>query len=653
MGKISAKQLIAVNLKYSSSAKPLKTLAFAQLLLKAMYKANKPISLSGHASNIARLIGVSKISIELVKDAMEDLREEGKVDYKQNKWFLTPEGAKITSESLDTFQKQLASLVLRHFPKSINKEVLITWFMEAATNFFGYFGDEWVRAVCNKLKGQYLKHQTIEDLLIKSLKKHNLISHRQELIDGFHSFLNSDHPDDHSLLMSIGHSMFSSQLVAADIGADFLTIQEIINSKFILDTNFLIAVSIESPKVAKSLNSLGSALKRIKAKPVYLNASEEEYKRVLAGKKNQILNLVETYEVEVIFDAMDNFIQAAKKLHCRTKEDFERFFLSIRKIPKQIPNGPSINKEDDPEIEKKVIAAREDSELKSAILKFQKGMRPYWERPKSELALNHDSALLHVAEFIRSDEGNCWILSLDKTLHACDISKTGPHTMPLVITVDVLIQILALDNAGPELDASDFAPLLQSILLQRCTPPSDTYTFVDLLWLHNMNERVADFPTDEIKSFARFIAKNRLEGKNPKSRKFQLDVQRRYQEKKIELSKQLIEEKDRRKKAETKVEKENILRKERENQLISLQAAQIIEKARKKLIGTIVLKFIALIPVAIVIIILLRLLPFNKIFGDVATLIGAIFTFIIWAKTPYDDFKKVKKNASVIAKKQI
>ncbi len=75
METLDIKDLVAVNLKYGSSAKPLKILAFAQLSAKALFLTTDFQKIEIITSGIVKLIGVKKISESLVEEGLNYLLE--------------------------------------------------------------------------------------------------------------------------------------------------------------------------------------------------------------------------------------------------------------------------------------------------------------------------------------------------------------------------------------------------------------------------------------------------------------------------------------------------------------------------------------------------------------------------------------------------
>lgn len=273
------------------------------------------------------------------------------------------------------------------------------------------------------------------------------------------------------------------------------------------------------------------------------------------------------------------------------------------------------------------------------------------EKRKSELALNHDAFMLHAVDFIRDQGEKCWILSLDKTLQACDLKRVGPHGMPTVLSVDALIEILAVNSAGPGLDSSNFAPLLSNIILNQCLPPIDTYTTEDLHWLLSINERAADLPPEETKEIVKEITRARLSGKTIKDSKLQLRVNRMFQEKRQNISQKLEEARERVKKAEREAEKEKALRQERENQIIKMKAEEVIRSEKWKLAKRLAFRTVVVIVITFLLYTFFGLIPkvsqYDYLFSAVPFLLG----IFCWTPKPYKDYKKNISKASKATKR--
>lgn len=650
--------LVTLNLKYGSSAKPLKTLAFAQLTAKALFRFNTSVKINKLTGGVASLIGVAKVSKQLVQDGLSYLKEMGKVKITNGKWCLLEDAQKEIKSDMDLSKNYVLGVLKRHFPGTIESKNLKNWFTEASADFFGHYGNECVNAISKRIKQRYQKTKTIEEILEPSIKKYNLIPEKQSLIDGFIKFLSSDDNADHQYFMLLIQALFSARLVAADVGVDLLTLEELKNTNLVLDTNVLFAISLESSRLSKSINSLEDALKSINSKLVYLNTTKEEYNRVLRAKRREVLSLIKIYPNEVIKDSTDDFIITAKSRKCKSRDDYVTFFDSLEKVPSCLPNGYEIKIEDYEDIEKIGELAESDKKLKQKIYDFALRVRPEWKQPKGEAALKHDATLLKVTDFIRKQKKKCWVLSIDKSLQACSINLAGPHSTPSVLSVPALIEILAINNAGPDVDSSNFAPLLSRIILNDCIPPINTYAIQDLYLLNKYNEKVADLPPQNIKQMVKEITKARIQGKTLDNTSLQLKLSRMFQESTMEITKSSEENKQRAIHAEEELKKEKSIRENAEEKLILVTANNIKNKAFKKLIIKLVFRIILW---AILTIVFIRLYYYLELDNKekyiqatyIMTIIGLVINLSVSTPPAINEYKKTCNESKVAASKEI
>jgi hypothetical protein len=658
MKDITTEQLATINLRYGTTAKSLKALAYADLTAKALFLSDKPATISELANIVAELIGISKLSEDFIGQGLEELEKDGKVKRYKNKWELSDADKEKTKNELQASDKFLDGVLSRHFPKSIRADLLKSWFIKAASDFFKHNGEEWVKSVCKNVKDGYIKPKTTEELLSDSLKEFGLKGNKQELEDGFEAFIISDNPDDQRYLYNLGSAMFSARLVAADVGTEPIIIDELKGATFYLDTNFLFALVLEKNRFVTALEALGRALETIGANLVYIYETGEEYKRVLTGKRGEIVKLVEVYPEEVVESADDDFISTAKKRGCAGKDDFETFFDALRNIPSSVPEGPIISLKDNDEIKKVVQDAEKDEKLKKSIQDYRLKLRPFWDKiPKSKSALKHDAALVSLVEKTRKDGENSFILTLDRSLQVCSAERSGPHGLPTALHLDGLIHILAANNAGAGLDASDFAPLLANIIAKKCMPLEHTYVPQDLHWLYGIQKNVTSFSPTKIKEIVMIVMRARLSGKTADDAQLQRAVHRLYQEEILNIDTELDISRDTANSERQRAEREKGLRIGREEELVYLKTIDIKRKAVKKLFWELLWR----LPVALLISIVVFLLSSwgLEVIGrgdalsyvvSVATVITMIYKLV---KSPFANFKKERRNAENEARQSL
>ncbi len=143
--QFNTRQLVTVNLKYGTSAKPLKTLAFAELIAKVMYSIESPVEVQQLVSESAKMIGNKSVSSELVIDGLQFLQQSGKVRTNGKTWQLENNSRKDISREINTERGLLREVLERHFPATLPKKILKMWFRESSADFLGFYCDEWIK----------------------------------------------------------------------------------------------------------------------------------------------------------------------------------------------------------------------------------------------------------------------------------------------------------------------------------------------------------------------------------------------------------------------------------------------------------------------------------------------------------------------------
>lgn len=93
MREVNKKYIVTVNLKYGTSSKPLKTVAFAELVAKVLFFCGGALEIDKLVIEAIRLIGVKKISKELIEEGLSYLKGQNKVVVnKQGLWILQRSG---------------------------------------------------------------------------------------------------------------------------------------------------------------------------------------------------------------------------------------------------------------------------------------------------------------------------------------------------------------------------------------------------------------------------------------------------------------------------------------------------------------------------------------------------------------------------------
>jgi hypothetical protein len=583
---IDAHDLLTVKLKYHSSAKPFKTLAFAQLIAKILFLHGGPLSQKRIRAQAATALGVHSVSKQLIHEGVTFLRSEGKITGTESGWSLTDASRQSIESDSNAWKKEVNDVLSRHFLSTVDESILHAWFTEASASLFSHFGDDWVASASRSKKHNPPPPKKLSELVDPATKKHGLSEHRDSLRDGYLNFLASEHTEDHHCLMGLGFAMFSARLVAADVGVDPLTIQEFRGARILLDTNLILALVVGDRRLIRAVRSLAVALGRIDARLMYIRPTKDEYERAVKFKRQTIIEIVSTnlFEESVLSAAGDDFIETARSRGCKTREDYDRFFDQLAEIPGELAPGQPLPLHEDERVAAAVNKAERDTALMNAIQRLCLSMRPEaLRKEKGQGSLKHDSALIHVTEMERELGDHCWVLSLDKSLQACSSKRAGPHQLPTVLSVDALIEILAVDGAGPLTNSSDFAPLLGQMIVSQCEPPRSAFRIEDLRWMTTMKESLEDLPPEVHREMAVVVAKARVEGAKVGDAQLQLKVQRLSQERRLEQTREVAESKDRVRLAEARALESDQTAALLRDQLIEANARTLRAHARTSL----------------------------------------------------------------------
>lgn len=651
---VDPKHLATINLSHGSTAKPLRDIAFSQLILKALYLSKSSLELNEICLHVAQLIGIRGIARDQIQLGI-DLLNDRSIVFRNGKWSLTDESRKEIEKEISSADQNIARICSKYFDFKIPNANVRAWFDEAAANIFGHFSDEWVKSICKTNKHYLGNTVSIENLLKPSIEKHKLTEYQDSLVNGFMEFISSEDFNDQLYLMDVGLAMFASRLVTAGIGVDPIAIDELSNSKFIIDTNFIFALQLGRHGLSNSLKALGEALKDINAEIIYLEETKEEYRKTLSWNRNQVIELFQNYPITIIEKADNDFISAAKHLKCRTKEDYERFFDNLKDIPQELPGGTKINIYNNQEVIQESEKGRKDVRLQNLIqsewlsLNSTKPRRSRETRePKGEGTLQHDAILIYVARFLIKHKEKCWIISLDRNLYNCLIKNYGNSERIFILGIDVLIQILAVNNAGPKQDINNFAPLLSSIIRNKCIPDRSSFSIKDLHWLNQINERISDLPEERIEKFLKYVAKARIEGKID-DRETELQISRMFQEEKLDYRNEIETLRERARLAEenTKAEKEK--RKEAENDLKILIGKEELSKTIKRLARVVIFRILV---VALIVLVILYIshnfIPVSNKFDYFLAVILWLTGVISWCWKPVISlFQQIKKSINI------
>jgi len=193
--------------------------------------------------------------------------------------------------------------------------------------------------------------------------------------------------------------------------------------------------------------------------------------------------------------------------------------------------------DDDTEIDKEIFQNQNNEQKLDELNTLYRNITG---RDKKRHALIHDVGLIAGANYLRT-KGKYFILSQEVSVNC--YAKTNPsvNNLPLSIKLETLINILAIDNGGINVDASDYATLFASMIRKGLVPNKDIFKIEDLSLMLEKNEQIAQLPSEEAIRIAKEVHRNRLLGED--SEKIALELTRQIQGVKLKIVDDLAETK--------------------------------------------------------------------------------------------------------------
>jgi hypothetical protein len=569
------KILLTMYLRVDSSSKSLTKRALAQLILKIIYSLNSPPTQIEIANELSGILETT-ISSEKIAVALELLLNEKKIYESKRRYSIDQYKQKKIEAAYNEFNNRQNRIIDKFFNKvSSQRNFVLQWFEDVTIEFFREYSSEWISDLCLTTNGAVKgKHQGIQAILDKATDSNNNLDAKDKdwLKKQYFKFIQSNDPDVSSILWDYGTSCFSSSLIIANISVDPISVDEFKGSKCILDTNILIDLDLEGSEFKESFKSMENIFIKLSISPEYFSITRDEFIKSLQYKKETILRIINNYSQEVISEIDDPFIKTALQRGCVTTEDFELFFDQLLYIPKYLSELLEIKQLGSVELDNAIEKGQKDEKLKERINNVYKSKR---HRDKGKDRLQHDAGLITGAEFIRNQE-KCFIFSRDSSVKEVALEKPLRNEMPIAISLDTLINVLAIDNGGTDIDPTNYAPLFASIIKLALIPEHDVFKVEDLSRMLDVQSQIADLPSDKIIDIAKELHHNQVIG--VPEEEISLQLTRSFQSAKLELKSDL--DKSRKEAFFEKTEKEKFIK--RSNKATQKLREQYTGKLRDK-----------------------------------------------------------------------
>jgi len=535
-------------LRIDSSSKSLTKRALAQLLLKIIYFYDSPPTKDQVTIELTGILGAS-LSTKKIDEAFELLMTDAKIAEQHGKYLIFPEKKDNIDAAVNEFISRQERIIKHYFgPISTPSNFVTQWFEDVTIEFFSEYSSEWISDLClttnSAVKNKHCGIKAILDSVTKA-NKNILEKDKEWLKTQYIKFLQSNDTDVSSILWDYGTSRFSSSLIVANTSVDPITIEEFSKAKCILDTNVLMYLHLEKGKFAESFKSMETIFINLNISPVYFYTTRDEFTRTMEHKRDDIIRVVENYSPEVVAATADPFLQTALHRGCISTEDYERFFDQLMDIPELFSELLEINIYDNSEINEVIIKGQKNEKLKERINIVYKKKR---NRNKRKNALLHDAGLITGAEAVRINE-KCFILSRDSSINEVALENPSKNEMPIAIGLNTLINLLAIDNGGTDIDPTNCAPLFANLIKLALIPEHDVFRPEDLSRMLDIEMQIGNLPSEEVIDIAKEFHHNIVTEVSEEETALQLN--RRFQKAKLELQSDLEKSKQ-----ETHFEKE-------------------------------------------------------------------------------------------------
>ena len=528
------KTLKMMYLRLDSTTKSLTKNAISQLLIKILYAKNKQLTESQVIAEYKTILN-KKVNEDQIRENLTKLIEDNSIRYQSGSYYLSKNKRDKINLSYKESEERKEQIIETYIKPYFSEDFVVAeWLSNTTQTFFKLYSSEWMTDICYRqrttaisnikdgilktIHDQTLKNKAIDkrDREILSQKYINLLTTKDILIDSY--------------LWEYGTASFSAQLISSSIGADEFSLETFKDCNCLIDTNVLMNIGLEASNYYKAFKSLEEVFQSLNITVGILDITKEEYKRTIGNKRDEILRMVEKYPLAVVKETDDQYIKTAIARQCRTVEDFSRFFSKLMDVPEYIEEKVKINLfDDDINMMEEISQSQKDEQKLNELNSIYKNITG---RDKKRHALIHDVGLIAGANYLRTKD-KYFILSLEVSVNSYAKLKPSVNDLPISIKLETLINILAIDNGGINVDASDYATLFASMIRKGLTPNRDIFKIEDLSLMLEKNEQIAQLPSEETIRIAKEVNRNRMLGVDDE--KIALEMTRKIQGVKLKI----------------------------------------------------------------------------------------------------------------------
>lgn len=501
-------------LRLDANTSTLTRSAIGQILVKIIYSLGRLVSKEEVFKAYAQLNNINKADENQLLEILEELVNKD-IRKRDGKYYLSTNKKEKIKKSLEQAEDRKNEIVDNYFSNTFSdRNIIEDWLQDVTIKFFECYSDEWISDLLTGHKTVSRSETSIKDLIGKRTFNNSRLDKRDKQIlpKKFFDFINDNKGVVNDYLWDYGTSAFAAKLIRNQNGVDSLTIDSFKNSTCILDTNILLFISLES-RFKDGIVALEKVFQSLNVDVAYLYITLKEYQAKVSCQKDMTMRNLEKYGYDIASIPNDDFTNSAKELLCKTLDDFERFFDEKAKIPSKVHDILPIKLLDnDKELVEVIEKAQKDN---NKISELNGLFRDLTGHDKKQNALVHDIGLLKGTEHLRKS-GKFFVVSEEVCVNLYSKRQPLSDNLPLAIRIDTLINVLAANNDGDTFKASDYVPLFANIVRAGLIPDKDTFRQEELYNLYDMDEQVAQLPSDKIKDIVMEMHELLLKGTDEK-----------------------------------------------------------------------------------------------------------------------------------------
>lgn len=502
-------------LRLDANTSTLTRSAIGQILVKIIYSFNGLVSKDEIFKTYAQLNNISKTNEKELLEILEELVDKD-IKKRDGKYYLSTNKKDKIQKSLQQAEERKNEIINTYFSDVFSdRSVVEGWLQDVTIKFFECYSDEWISDLLTGHKAVSRSAASIKDLVAKRTLNNSRLDRRDKefLPKKFFDFIDDNKGVVNDYLWDYGTSAFAAKLIRNQNGVDSLTIDSFKNSTCILDTNILLFISLES-RFKDGIIALEKVFQRLNVEVAYLYITLKEYQDKVNSQKGLTMRNLEKFGYDIASIPNDDFTNSAKELFCKTEDDFERFFDEKAKIPSKVHDALPIKLLDN---DKALIDIIEKAQHDNDKIAELNGLfSDLTGHDKKQNALVHDIGLLVGVEYLRKS-GKFFVVSEEACVNLYSKKRPLSDNLPLAIRIDTLINVLAANNDGETFNAAEYVPLFANIVRTGLTPDKDTFKQEELYNLYDMDEQVAQLPSNRVEEIVMEMHELILKGTDEKN----------------------------------------------------------------------------------------------------------------------------------------